>query len=131
MGSQPERAPCSSRARSNARLSRRNAEPANVGYAERPLGCLVNRPAQNGEGSGGRRTDYRPTNLTRSNPADSATLRLRKTDTRNEGTTPGLSVRSITEQAATPYARGLAGWSKKPMPSPTGGIRRRGPRQSE
>ncbi len=40
------------------------------------------------------------------NPADSATLRLRKTGTRNEVTPAPLSVRSITEQAAKPQDLG-------------------------
>ena len=73
------------------------------------FGRPVNRPAQNGTGSGGRRTDDRPANLTRINPAESATLTLRKTGTRNEVTTSRLSVRSITEQAATPHAGRLEG----------------------
>jgi hypothetical protein len=110
MGSQPERAPRSSRTRSNARLSRRDAEPANVGYADHAFGHSVNRPAQNGRGSGGRRTDYRPANLTRSNPADSATLRLRKTDTRNEVTVPrALRVvdHGAGRHAACPGAGGM------------------------
>jgi hypothetical protein len=100
--------------RANARLSRRDAEPANVGYAECPS---ANRPAQNGEGSADQRTDDRLVKLAHTNPADSATLRLRKTSTRNEATTSGRTAWSIAVQVPT-ACPGVEGRSKKPTPWP-------------